>query len=145
MRLVLLHHIPVPQAGYILSAPFIGSQCTFLLGTYQGNFRRINFHRDNTSPPTLQDLGSLAQLPRRIPAKIRFGPSAAVVFRSSNSLEIITYEYCVDRSCFIRKQHDLPEDPSLQARPLAAFDDSTGRIVLETNADGDKLLVLDLI
>lgn len=144
LNMTLLHHVPISQAANLLSTPFIGSHCTYLVGTSEDTFRRITIKHDHILPPVIEELGNLDPL-ELTSSDVRFGPSASIISQSRTSFEIITYEFSAGRASFRRKQYDAPDKRSLRIRCLVAFDDSVGRIVLQTNASRDQLMVLDLI
>jgi len=142
--LTSLHRLPISQTASLLSAPFFGSHCTYLISTYEGTFRRITINHDYNSPPTVQELGNFESQQMRVQG-VRFGPSASVVYQPIRSLKVVTYEYRVDKPCFQRKHYEIPDDHLYSVIWLTAFDDAIGRIVLQTNASRNQLLVLDLI
>lgn len=140
LKLVLRHHFRISQAPHLLSAPFIGSRCTYLVDIYQDTFRRITIKHNPNLQPGVEELGSLGP----VPPDVSFGPSATIV-PQSRAFRVITYEHCVDQASFRIKQYNAPDTQPLSARHLIGFDDSVGRIVLRSNLRQDQLIVLDLI
>jgi len=143
-KLVLLHRFPISQAPHLLSDPFIGSHGTYLVGIYKDAFRRITIKHDHNIPPIVEELGNLEPLSRELETfDVRFEPSASLVW-SERFLDIIMYENWVDGAYFRRKQYDT-SDYEVSVRCLVAFDDSIGRIVVDTDTSQGQLMVLDLL
>lgn len=145
-KLVLLHEIPTPYTPSLLSAPFVGSHCTYLFGPYKNAFRRITIDHNRDSLPTVEILGKLPKPVNKECMSIQLGPAESVVFRSKKLLEFISYENAGDCTRFQRKIFHIPQQLHYHSiRSVTAFDDLTGRVVLWMTETQKQLLVMDVM
>lgn len=142
-ELVILRHIHISQEPGLLSTPFVGSQCAYFVGIHEDTLRRITIKYDHSSPPVIEELGNLDGL-EVTSSNTKFGPSASAVLWSETSFDITTYERW-NRASFHRKFYNVPDDQPFRIKCLTAFDDSVGRIVLDTDRSWNRLMVLDLL
>lgn len=139
-KLVLLHRVLVSSSEPFF-APFVGSQCTYVIGIYRDTLKTITISHDHALPPSLQHLGNLEPLPMTESVPIKYGPSTSVIQRSQTSLEFITYEYSIESTCFLRKKYNLLNNDSNPVTRFVGFDDSMSRVVLESGPACDEFLV----
>lgn len=142
-ELTPLHHIVIQHGPSHISTPFIGSHNIYLLGICEDTLQKITINYDQAAPPTIEELGKLASSG----FKLRFGPSASVFYQSDTSIDFAVYEGRPHRDFFESKKYTVPSQPPSEVLRLLAFDDSVGRVVLETRSRvvDRNLLVLDLI
>ncbi|KAJ3572152.1 hypothetical protein NP233_g3279 [Leucocoprinus birnbaumii] len=142
LALTPLHTISATQSPTILSAPFIGQSEVHFITHCNNEIKKITFSHDSALAPTVTTLGELKFDRDDSEAYIKFGPSTALFLASDAQFKIATYS--LDSSApFARKSYVRSSHSLWHIQWIAAFDEASGRIVLECN--GNDLLVLDLI
>lgn len=140
LALTSLHHVPATMNPNLLSAPFKGITDTYLVTHCENEVQRIAINQDPTVPPTVAKVGDL-QFNKNKCFSTAFGPSTALFLQSDTVLDVATYS--VSNPCGMDlKRHTRPSHLSWSIHGIAAFDESSGRIILDCT--GKDFLVLDL-
>ncbi|KAF9450006.1 hypothetical protein P691DRAFT_774297 [Macrolepiota fuliginosa MF-IS2] len=149
LDLVSVHHIPGPHDPDRMSPPFIKSNHIYLLSAYRDTLERIIIDHDTAVPPTSEEIGKVVYDRSRPTGQACFGPSTCVLIPSYSKplLELATCEFNAPGAPHIScREYDRTYDPPL-SRPLMAlaFDETSGRVVFETDLHKGRPLVMEFI
>jgi hypothetical protein len=139
LALTPLHNLATQDLG-TLSTPFHGHSSVYFVA-YNEELKKITFSHDPTVPPEVATLGEIKFSRRYRESCMTFGPSTGLLLASNTELKIATYslddtvKFAIKR--YVRSSHSLWE-----IEGIAAFDEPSGRIVLQCN--GNDFLILDL-
>ncbi|KAF9441945.1 hypothetical protein P691DRAFT_779619 [Macrolepiota fuliginosa MF-IS2] len=149
LDLISIHHISGPHDPDRMSPPFIKSDHIYLVSAYRDTLERIIIDHDTTIPPTSEEIGKVVYNPTKPTGQACFGPSTCVLIRTyfKPLFELATCEFNAPGTPHILcREYDQIYNPPLSIPRIAlAFDETSGRIVFETDFRKGQPLVMELI